>query len=170
MTIRNWSIKWSVCLSPSSLVSPPALDAPSADVPPATSTDLKLSPFASTFRHQFSATSPDISDPVLDLHWFHPILVLLSRPFHPTDFVNSFLDRDRPSTSSLDVFFDVSWYYSTLLGFPVSPLLNKLVLNRVSASDVTLDFWMCHFSPGVDTDQRTSAAVNFLNVLFLTRG
>jgi hypothetical protein len=62
---------------------------------------------SSQSRHRYSATFPDIADPVLYLYRFHPIFVLLSRPFHPPDFVNSFFDHDQPSTSSLDAFFDV---------------------------------------------------------------
>jgi hypothetical protein len=73
-----------------------------------------------------------------------------SPPFHPSDFVNSFFDNDRLSTSSPNAFFDIRWYYSISLGFSIPPFLNKLVFNRVSVPHIAVTFWMCCFSPEVD--------------------
>jgi hypothetical protein len=118
-------------LVPSSPLSPPALDIPW----PSRSFNRRSAryvkrPQAFSIRfdiprssYRYSATSPDIPDPVLGLHRFHSVFVLLSRSLYSFDFVNSFLDHGWPSTSFPDAFFDVYWYCSTSLGFLIQAIL-----------------------------------------------
>jgi hypothetical protein len=123
--------------------------APSADVPPATSSDLKLSPFASTFR-----------DPVIDIPQPLPTVLIPSSTFigvRPSLFC--FLDASIHLIPSIDsstminslrappmyspMFVDIVRPHSA---FQSAPFLNKMFANQVSVPRV---------------------AVNFLNVLFL---
>jgi hypothetical protein len=158
MMIRNWGIRWSACLPHSAPVFPPALDVPW----PSRTFNRRFARYVKRYqafpirfditrsRRPHSASSPDISDPDLNLHRFHPIFTLLSRSFHPPDFVNSFRDHDRTSTRPhSDAFFDVRWHCSASLGFRSAPFLNKLIFNRVSVPHIAIDF---------------------LNMLFLARG
>jgi hypothetical protein len=142
----------------------PDLPAPSADLCPLYQADSSL---PHSLGH--SATSPDIPNSVFSLHWFHPIFVLLSRSFHPSDFVSSFLDHDRPSPSSpmhSSMFVAIARPHSAFR----SPLfMSRLVFNESLSLMAQLIFWLFHFSPGVDPDQRTSVGINLVTVLFLAR-
>jgi hypothetical protein len=157
MAIGNWGLKWSPCIPPSPPVYPPALDVfwPSR---PSSRRSARYAKRPQAFpircdipqsHRWYSAT-----DPVLDLGQFHPIFVPLSRPFHPFDFVNSFLDHDRPSTSSPDAFFDVCWYLLDLTRLSDSRYSswNWFPTRSVSVT-LHLTFWMFNFLPEVDGTQ-----------------
>jgi hypothetical protein len=168
--IINWGVKWSACLPPSSAGSPPALDipwpsCPSADVTPATSSDLKLSQFTSTFR-----------DPVIDIPRPLPAFLIRSSTF--LDFApSSFCFPDLSIRSISAIHFSTILdplrtppMHSSLFAViarPHSAFVNKFVFNGISVSHDAADFLNVLF---LARGRWNSVVANFLKMLFFFSG
>jgi hypothetical protein len=128
------------------------LTAPSADVPPATSRDFKLSPFTSIFRSPvihvprplptFPIPSSTFIDFTPSFFCFFDLSICSTSSIHCT----TMIDPPRVPTMHYSMDVDITRPHST---FRCLPFLKKLVFNRAVLPHV---------------------AVDFLNVLFLVRG